>query len=94
MSRQYSAHRQARSMGDAIRLFCLECMGSVYDGEVHKREVLAVKECPSEHTCSLWRYRFGKNPAHKRNVSEASLEALIRSRENRSNPDANAKQDR
>ncbi len=67
----YSVHRPARNMGAAIRQFCLECQGSYVETDVdgrvltNHREVAGVRDCPSEHTCSLWRYRFGKDPARK-----------------------------
>jgi len=57
----YSTHRTARGPIDAIRLFCLECQGSTPE----HREVEGVKNCPSEYTCSLWRYRLGHNPTRK-----------------------------
>lgn len=59
----YSTHRPSRGPVDAIRLFCLECMGSSLE---FGREDGAVRDCPSERTCSLWPYRFGKNPKHAR----------------------------
>lgn len=62
MRELYSAHRPAKNMGDAVRLFCLECMGSGVD----HREFSAVRECPCEGTCSLWPYRFGKSPRRSR----------------------------
>jgi hypothetical protein len=80
MSTPYSVHRPARNMGDAIRLFCLECMGSSVE---FGREDAAVRQCPSETTCSLFPYRFGRDPTHKRKVSENTLKALARSREDR-----------
>lgn len=38
-----------------IRKFCLDCMGNSFD---------MVKNCPTE-TCTLWPYRFGRNPDMK-----------------------------
>lgn len=50
----------------AIREFCLECCG---DSSV------AVKECTS-HRCSLYPFRFGKNPYRtKREMPEEQKEA-------------------
>jgi hypothetical protein len=78
----YSAHRPARSIGDAVRLFCLECCGSSieYDkrGEEikHYRAYDAVRDCPSERSCSLWKYRFGKNPDRKPSNPGGNPEAL------------------
>jgi hypothetical protein len=76
----YSTHRSARNPVDAIRLFCLECMGS---SEEFGAEYAAVRGCPSAQTCSLFAYRFGTNPKHKKKVSEGSLKALATSREKR-----------
>jgi hypothetical protein len=76
----YSIHRPSRSPLDAVRLFCLECMGSSIE---FGAECAAVRDCPSEKTCSLWSYRLGTNPKHKKKVAAASLEALATSRENR-----------
>ena len=60
MSKPYSAHRPAKNSVDAIRLFCLECMGSSVDPP-HRADG-DVRDCPSETGCSLWPYRFGKDP--------------------------------
>jgi hypothetical protein len=69
MSAPYSAHRQPKNMGDAVRLFCLECQGAheaYSDSDGHPvpeyRPFTAVRDCPSASTCSLWPYRFGKDP--------------------------------
>lgn len=55
----------------AIRLHCLECVGSHpsftdVDGEEvpAKKEFAAVRDCPCTR-CKLWHYRFGKNPRRK-----------------------------
>jgi len=60
----YCTHQSARSPLHAIRLFCLECMGSGFDqdGREH-RAIAAVRDCPCEGQCSLWKYRLGRNPA-------------------------------
>jgi hypothetical protein len=54
----------------AIRRFCLDCMGSVREPAedvwgntvAPTMEYAAVRNCPSEHTCPLWPYRTGRNP--------------------------------
>jgi len=79
----YSMHRPARNMADAVRLFCLECMGSTTEfGQANA----AVRDCPCTETCSLWPYRLGKDPKRRRSskVSPNSLEALSNIREKRS----------
>lgn len=82
MSRAYSSHRPSKNMGDAIRLFCLECQGSYvgYDKDgneiEHNRAYQAVADCPSERSCSLWKYRFGKNPDRKPSNPGGNPEAL------------------
>jgi hypothetical protein len=65
----YSVHRPARNMGDAIRLFCRECMGAHLAGLDSRGETIPnhpayeeVRRCPAEHACSLWRYRLGIDP--------------------------------
>ena len=71
MTVPYSVHRPARNPVDAIRLMCMECQGSCIeygkDGKelCHKHEYQGVSDCPSERTCALWPYRFGKNPYRK-----------------------------
>jgi hypothetical protein len=65
----YSAHRPARNMGDAVRLFCLECMGA-HDAFTDRqgdevpayRPFKSVAACPAVHSCGLWPYRSGKDP--------------------------------
>jgi len=76
MSRPYSVHRPSKNRGDAIRLFCMECMGASVDPGFENLPYKAVKECPSEQACSLWPYRFGTDPKIKRKVSENSMKAL------------------
>lgn len=49
----------------AIRKHCIYCMG----GSQHEVEL-----CPSEKTCFLWPYRFGKNPWHKKIYSKETLD--------------------
>jgi hypothetical protein len=71
-SEPYSVHRPSRSPLDAIKLLCRECQGAYReigaDGQVvDHRESQGVRDCPSEHTCSLWKYRFGKDPSRKSN---------------------------
>lgn len=100
MSGTYSSHRPPKNMGDAIRLFCLECQGSYVDYDElgneteHGRAYQAVADCPSERTCSLWKYRFGKNPDRKPSNPDGNPEALRSFRQagkqtDCSNPDAN-----
>ena len=49
----------------AIREFCIDCCGG---------SPSTVKTCPSEK-CSLYPFRFGKNPYVKRKMSEEQKEA-------------------
>jgi hypothetical protein len=44
----------------AMRVYCIDCCGGSRN---------EVKLCPSKD-CSLWPYRFGKNPYNTRVVSE------------------------
>lgn len=50
----------------AIRAFCLECCGGSSQ---------EVKDCTSRR-CVLKPFRFGKNPYHKRELTEEQLEEL------------------
>jgi len=73
-----SGHRPSRAQRTpvkAIRAKCVSCMGGNY---------AEVRECPSETTCPLWKYRLGTNPDCKHlpgNV--AALRAARASRESR-----------
>jgi hypothetical protein len=59
MSRPYSVHRPSKNRGDAVRLFCLECMGASVDPGFESRPFKDVRECPCALTCSLWPFRSG-----------------------------------
>lgn len=87
MSRCYSVHRPARSMGDAIKLFCRECQGGSepfidsFGKQVENHPAYnEVRDCPCENSCSLWRYRFGKNPDRKASNPKGNPEALAQHR--------------
>ena len=43
---------EIRNPVKAIRAFCTQCIGSVYN----------IPDCPSKHTCPLYPYRMGRNP--------------------------------
>ena len=73
--------KKSRKPLQAIRYFCLECMGwdrrSPLDSE---RPYKDVKEC-TDHMCPLFDFRFGVNPfAKKRSITPEHLEALQRGR--------------
>lgn len=59
MSASYSVHRLSKNRGDAVRLFCMECMGASIDAGYECRPWREVRECPCAATCSLWPYRLG-----------------------------------
>ena len=59
MSRPYSVCRPSKNRGDAVRLFCMECMGACVDSRYESRPYREVRECPCAFTCSLWPYRLG-----------------------------------
>ncbi len=70
----YSVHRPSRSPLDAIRLFCLECCGSSVE---FGPEYAEVRDCPCKNSCSLWPYRFSKNPKHAQaTTARARIEGL------------------
>ncbi len=71
----YSVHRPSRGPLDAVRLFCLECMGSSLE---FGREDAAVRDCPCGEMCSLYPYRFGKNPRHSRASARTVEKAGLR----------------
>lgn len=75
MSKPYSVHRKARNMGDAVRLFCLECQGS---SEEFGNEFAAVRNCPDEDMCSLWPYRFGKSPRRSESAKKRMEDGTLR----------------
>ncbi len=64
----YGIKRKPKNMGQAIRFFCLECMGG-YDEYTDERGNTVpgylphgtVRDCP-DHNCPLYPYRFGKDP--------------------------------
>lgn len=59
MTSPYSVHRPSKNRGDAVRLFCMECMGASVDPGFDCRPWKEVRECPCSQTCSLWPYRSG-----------------------------------
>jgi len=75
MSQPYSTHRKARNPVDAIRLFCLECCGSSLK---FGAEYAGVRDCPNENMCSLWPYRFGKNPKRSESFKKLHAERRVR----------------
>jgi hypothetical protein len=56
----------------AIRENCIECMGG---RGVEQSYSKLIEECPS-HDCALYEFRFGKNPHHRRNLSDKQRNAL------------------
>lgn len=50
----------------AIRAKCLDCMCG---------QSVEIKLCPSED-CPLYPFRFGKNPYHKRNLTDEQREEV------------------
>ena len=58
------------SRGKAIRAKCLDCCGGS-PGEVAQCHITG---------CPLWPFRFGKDPFSERVASQASIDALARSR--------------
>jgi hypothetical protein len=56
----------------AIGEHCIECMGGRLKGHNHKK---LVSECPSPD-CSLFDFRFSKNPHHRQNLSQEQRKSL------------------
>jgi hypothetical protein len=77
----YGITRKPKNMGQAIRFFCLECVGS-YDEykDVRGKTIPSymangtVNECP-DLNCHLRPYRFGKRPSKPGKNTEIVLEA-------------------
>ena len=49
----------------AIREFCIECMG----GRENEGYLKHIKDCGSPD-CALYEFRFGKNPFHKKQLTD------------------------
>jgi hypothetical protein len=86
----FSGEANARNMGAAIRAFCLECQGAHNGYKDSRGQKMApylphgaVHDCPCERDCSLWSYRFGRDPKRRPKVSATSLNALGAAREER-----------
>lgn len=79
----YGIKRKPKNMGQAVRFFCLECMGG-YDACGTEKGYMPfglVSECP-DHACQLYTYRFGKDPsrsekAKARIAAARSDEAMV-----------------
>jgi hypothetical protein len=56
----------------AIGEHCIECMGGRLKGHNHKK---LVSECPAPD-CSLYDFRYGKNPYHRQNLSQEQRKSL------------------
>jgi hypothetical protein len=56
----------------AIRENCIECMGGRGAEQSYSK---LIEECPS-NDCALHEFRFGKNPYHRRNLSDKQRNAL------------------
>lgn len=80
MSEPYSVQRPSKSRGDAVRLFCMECMGASVDPGFECRPWKEVRACPNAQTCALWPYRLGgpKQPVPAAGHIEASKTSRTR----------------
>ncbi|MBT3509308.1 MAG: hypothetical protein HN472_07165 [Nitrospina sp.] len=58
--------KKQKSPVKAIREMCTECMGGRGTGQNYSK---LIAECSSPD-CSLYDFRFGKNPFHTQNLSE------------------------
>ena len=63
--KRYQPKKQ-KSPVKAIREFCIECMGGRGTGQ-NSSKLIAERSSPD---CSLYDFRFGKNPFHTQNLSE------------------------
>jgi hypothetical protein len=55
----------------AVGEHCIECMGG-RDNQGYKK---LIAECQS-HGCSLFDFRYGKNPHHRQNLSQEQRKSL------------------
>jgi len=51
-----------------IHAHCLDCAGTAHEIEL----------CPGEGTCTLWPYRFGKDPRREKRVYTDEQKAKLR----------------
>ena len=63
----------------AIRYFCFECMGWDRRYKDSGKPIEDVKNCTDE-MCSLYDFRFGKNPFLKPKITQKTLDALEKGR--------------
>ena len=63
--KRYQPKKQ-KSPVKAIREFCIECMG----GQESEGHIKRINDCGSPD-CSLYDFRFGTNPHHKQNLTDA-----------------------
>jgi hypothetical protein len=57
---------QQTSPVKAIREFCIECMGGRETGQNYSK---LIREC-SVQSCPVYNFRFGKNPFHKKQITD------------------------
>ena len=57
--------KKCKSPAKAIREFCIECMGGRDNEDCLKQ----IKDCGSPD-CALYEFRFGKNPFHKKQLTD------------------------
>ena len=85
----YGIARKPKNMGQAIRFFCLECMGG-HDAFVDPKGTIweaympygAVKNC-CDLKCHLFEYRFGKRPVRSAKSTEGVLRAPVEAAQHR-----------
>ncbi len=58
--------KKQKSPVKALREMCIECMGGRGTGQNYSK---LIEECGSPD-CSIFEFRFGKNPYHTRQLSE------------------------
>tara|TARA_B100000315_G_scaffold98233_1_gene90319 strand:+ start:79 stop:357 length:279 start_codon:yes stop_codon:yes gene_type:complete len=57
--------KKLKSPAKAIREFCIECMG----GRGNEGYMKQISDCGSPD-CALFEFRFGKNPFHKKHLTD------------------------
>jgi hypothetical protein len=64
--------KQEKQPIKAIREHCIECIGGRDNNPSHTK---LIADCPSPD-CSLFAFRFGKNPYHRRNLTNEQRKSL------------------
>jgi hypothetical protein len=65
--------KKQKSPVKALREMCIECMGGRGTGQNYSK---LIEECGSPD-CSIFEFRFGKNPYHARQLSDEQKKDIV-----------------